>query len=172
MKEIKEDLFKMMRQDDVDAICITTNCSISDDGTNPMGGGCAGVARKMFPEIDLWYGNQLSFAGHVPMVLGYYQRELDQFIFPTQVENDYPEDGWCWVIAYPTMHSVFESASLSLIVRSAQLLVELVNTHKLDSIIVPRMGSGIGGLDWANVREAVKDILDDRFTIVSFEHEK
>ena len=34
-----------------------------------------------------------------------------------------------------------------------------------------RPGAGIGGLQWADVKAAIEPILDDRFTIVSFESE-
>ena len=45
MKERKADLFETIYEDDVDAICITTNGMYLENGA-AMGGGCAGVCAN------------------------------------------------------------------------------------------------------------------------------
>jgi hypothetical protein len=47
----------------------------------------------------------------------------------------------------------------------------LVDRFDLKSIMVPRPGVGIGGLSWGDVKPILEPYMDDRFTIVSFEHE-
>lgn len=167
MKElIDEDLFDQIEKSD--AICITTNCTVTLDNNefvNPMGGGCAGAAKRLWPAIDYIYGLLLSIAPHVPCILGYAnQEDKEDFINPEEVTMN---AGWCAVVAYPTMHSIMDPADLNLVIRSALLLVELANFHQWKSIVVPRMGAGIGGLNWeTQVKPAVENILDDRFTII------
>lgn len=168
MKElIGEDLFDQIAKSD--AICIATNCSIvNDDGeaSNPMGGGCAGAAAQRWPELPIVYGALLACAPHVPVILGYVNRnDVEDYIYIDQV----PAQGvdWCAIVAYPTMHSIAEPASLDLVERSAMLLSEMADTHEWEHVVVARPGCGIGGLDWeTEVKPAIKDILDDRFTLI------
>lgn len=165
---IGQDLFDQVSSADV--ICISTNCTISDDGTNPMGGGSAGAARRLWPTIDYIYGTLLRSAGHVPLIVGYVSKKdrslfyvVDEFL----QDEVKPGGDWCAVVAYPTMHSIMESASIDLVVRSAVLLSEMADTIGWARVIVGRPGAGIGGLDWeTEVKPALKPILDDRFVLI------
>lgn len=175
MKELKKDLFVCIPE--ADAICITTNCSIADDGSNPMGGGCAGAARQRWNNIDKIYGGILKFTPHVPVILGITNKDKYDEFYTVSGEDPFYihefKESWTGVIAFPTMHSIFEPANLKLIIRSSELLVEMANKFNWKSIFTPRMGSGIGELDWyKEVKPAIENILDDRFTVVSFEHEE
>jgi hypothetical protein len=71
MKEIKADLFETIYEDDVDAICITTNGMYLTDGRAAMGGGCAGVCAKRWPETAFRLGKCLkNLLTNVPFVIG------------------------------------------------------------------------------------------------------
>lgn len=168
MKElIGEDLFDQIEKSD--AICIATNCSIVQDNgeaSNPMGGGCAGAAARRWSELPVVYGALLACTPHVPVIMGYVNRDdADDYIYIDQVPEQNVD--WCAIVAYPTMHSIMEPASLDLVIRSAKLLTEMANTHGWKSVVVPRPGAGIGGLDWeTEVKPAIEDILDDRFILI------
>src|SRR5271170_1009819 len=71
MKEQKADLFEMIRETDVDAICITTNGHYTAEGVAVMGGGCAGVCAKRWPDTAVRLGTCLkNFATNTPFVIG------------------------------------------------------------------------------------------------------
>lgn len=171
MKERKADLFETIYEDGVDAICITTNGMYTMDGRAAMGGGCAGVCAKRWPEISLRLGKCLkNFLSNVPFVIG----ALDE-------DGDYLEPNLriikakqfkTLIFSFPTIDSLIEGAKLKLIENSAKELKILVDRFELKGVICPRMGVGIGGLSWKDVKPLVEPYMDDRFTIVSFDHEE
>ncbi len=172
---IGEDLFDQIGQ--ADAICITTNCSIMEDGANPMGGGCAGAASRRWPEMPYWYGKLLRKVGAVPVIVGFEAvdepeelQSLDWFISFDKVLGD---TNLTCIVAYPTMYSIGESASLALVARSATLLSEMADTNGWTRVVVPRPGAGIGGLDWeTQVKPLLEEILDGRFVLIHKEFAK
>ena len=161
MKElVGTDLFDFVKNKDVDAICITTNCSVSNDGTNPMGGGCAGAAARRWKELPEVLGQMLSHIPSVPCLLGYVDRETDEFT------PDYEQNAVA-IWAYPTMHEIGTPADLRLVTRSAALMKEVADIFGYDAVLIPRPGAGIGGLDWeTEVKPALAEILDGRFFLV------
>lgn len=162
------DLFDQISK--ADCICITTNCSIDDEGRNPMGGGVAGAARKRWPVIEYVYGNLLTIMPHVPCILGYINKNNTEiFVTPDEVV---PDENWCALVAYPTMHSIMENADLNLVCYSAFFLAELADSHEWDNVFLVSPGTGIGGLSVDEVHPALNDILDDRFTIMRKEDKK
>ncbi len=161
MKElIGTDLFDFVQNKDIDVICITTNCSVSNDGTNPMGGGCAGAAARRWKELPEVLGSMLQSIPSVPCLLGWVDRETDEF------HLDYMKD--CVALwAYPTMHEIGTPADLRLVTRSAALMKEVADVFGYQNILIPRPGAGIGGLDWKEeVKPALEEILDGRFYLV------
>lgn len=148
------------------AICITTNCSILDDGSNPMGGGVAGAAVKFWGSwIQDVYGEYLRGMPHVPCIIGYAERMSPTELFP--VEGFMPDefhtiqDNFCAVVAFPTMHDIASPASLKLVKRSAKLLVELAELNDWTSVYLPSPGTGIGNLSVPTVHSMLKDIFVD-----------
>lgn len=61
MHEIKGNLFD---QKDADVICITTNGCCNKQGANIMGAGCAGEAKRLWPDIEYLIGEQISRYGN------------------------------------------------------------------------------------------------------------
>lgn len=170
MKERKGDLFETIYEEGVDAICITTNGHYTTEGTGVMGGGCAGVCAKRWPETNVRLGKCLKNLGtNVPFVIG----ALD-------VEGNYIEPSLkmirekkfkTLIISFPTIDDLMEGAKLSLIENSAKELKNLMYRFELRNVILPRPGSGIGGLQWSDVKTVLEPLLDDRITVISFEHE-
>lgn len=171
MKERKADLFETIYEDGVDAICITTNGMWLDDGRAAMGGGCAGVCAKRWPETSARLGKCLkNFLTNVPFVIGALDAE-GEYIEPT-LKKIKEKKFKCLIFSFPTIDHLMDGAKIKLIENSAKELRVLVDRFELKSIMVPRPGVGIGGLAWGDVKAVIAPYMDDRFTIVSFEHEE
>lgn len=171
MKERKADLFETIYEDKVDAICITTNGHYTVDGQGVMGGGCAGVCAKRWPETSFRLGKCLkNFGTNVPFVIGALDAD-GNYLEPTlKLIKD--RKFKALIFSFPTIDNLIDGAKLDLIENSAKELVIWVERFGLRNVVIGRPGVGVGGLRWADVKPIVEPILDDRFTIVSFEHEE
>lgn len=171
MKEIKGDLFEMIHEDGVDAICITTNGMYLTDGRAAMGGGCAGVCAKRWPETAFRLGKCLkNFLTNVPFVIGALDDKAE-YIEPT-LKMIKERQFKTLIFSYPTIDDLMSGAKIKLIENSAKELKVLVDRFGLKNVIVPRPGVGIGGLTWGDVKPVIEPYMDDRFTVISFEHEE
>jgi hypothetical protein len=171
MKEKKADLFETIFEDKVDAICITTNGQYTLDGKAAMGGGCAGVCAKRWPTTAIRLGKCLkNFGTNVPFVIGALDVKGNYIDITLKMIKE--RKFKCLILSFPTINNLIDGASLDLIKRSALELRVMADKYDLRNIIVPRPGVGIGGLTWGDVKSVLEPILDDKFTIVSFEHEE
>lgn len=126
---------------------ITTNGTIKRNGCAVMGRGCALEALEMYPGINKVLGDLIRKNGNI-----------------VQIVMETPEV----IVAFPVKHDWWEEADLSLIRLSSQQLVELADKTGWTSVVLPRPGCGNGGKFWlTEVEPIVKDIFDDRFTIVT-----
>jgi hypothetical protein len=142
VKEITGNLWDYCGKIESVAIAITTNGFVKNNGECVMGRGCAKEATLKYPGISKVLGDMIKESGnHVHRI----------------------RDG---VYSFPVKHNWWEEADVELIKRSC---TEISNLAKESSIIIPRMGCGNGKLKWNDVREAVKNLLDDRFSIITFE---
>ena len=166
MKElIDQDLFDQVGK--ADAICIATNCSVDANGINPMSGGMAAAAAFRWSELPSVYGFLLRVVPNVPVIIGWID-DGDGDLWEPQASlmNDIDDDDTV-IVAYPTMRSIMEPASLPLVKRSAELLVELADLHGWTNVCMGRNGCGVGGLDWeTQVKPLYTDLFDDRFTVM------
>jgi hypothetical protein len=171
MKERKTDLFETIFEDDVDAICITTNGQYTIQGIAAMGGGCAGICARRWPETARRLGKMLkTFGANIPFVIGALDKD-GNYVEPTR-EGIKNKEFNCVIFSFPTINNIINGSNLQLIKQSATILKDYVDQFELKGIMVPRPGVGIGGLSWKEVKPAIEPIFDDRFTIVSFEHEE
>lgn len=139
-KRIKESLFGF--------VVVTTNLCVRNDGQAVMGAGVAKDAAIKYP----W----------LPTALGKHIRTLGE-----QLYIEYP------VICLPTKTDWKLQSDLALIERGCIQLAMFART--LDAvcsdtyIYLPKLGCGLGGLDWEKqVRPVVDSILEgDRFVLVS-----
>lgn len=171
MKERKADLFETIYEDGVDAICITTNGMRLTDGRAAMGGGCAGVCARRWPETAIRLGTCLkNFLTNVPFVIGALDRN-GKYIEP-KLPMIRARQFKVLIFSFPTIDNLMDGAKLRLIENSAKELKVLVDRFELRGVICPRPGVGIGGLTWGDVKPILEPYFDDRFTVVSFEHEE
>lgn len=171
MKELKADLFELMLEPGVDAICITTNGQYDVEGRAAMGGGCAGQCAKRWPQTAVRLGKCLkNFLVNVPFVVGAVDKE-GAYIEPT-LKIIKEEKFKCLIFSFPTINLLLDGARLDLIENSAKELKVLVDRFQLRNVVIPRPGCGIGNLAYSDVKAVLAPILDDRFTIVSFAHEE
>ena len=77
------------------------------------------------------------------------------------------------LFSFPTKNNPKNPSSLSLIGESAELLVDLVDKEKtFPPIYLPRVGCGLGRLEWIRVKGVIGGILDDRFVVLDWVKEK
>ena len=133
---------------DFEARCVTTNGVVLPSGDLVMGKGIAQQAKKRYPGIEAILGSWVKAHGNWP----HYIKEFG-------------------VISYPTKWHWRDPSDPILVTRGAERLVEIADSNGLKSIGLPRPGCGLGRLCWFSVCEHIKDILDDRFTVVSQEAE-
>jgi len=171
MQEIKKDLFECIFDPEVDAICITTNGHYTKAGIAVMGGGCAGEAARRWPEMPVRLGKMLrTFMSNIPFVIGAVDENGEALELTADLLKE--RKFKCLVFSYPTINNLVRGSELGLIKQSAQVMVDYVNQYNLKKVILPRPGVGIGGLTWKEVKPEIENILDDRFVIVSFDHEE
>lgn len=142
MKEAYGDLWNY----DGDAvIVITTNGAVKRNGECVMGRGCALEAKNRYPGLPAALGKAIKERGNIP------------FYFPTQR-----------IMTLPVKHIWNQPADPELIRRSLMAMVEKVDKLGLEKVVMPRPGCGNGQLSWDDIRPMCEEILDDRFTVITF----
>jgi O-acetyl-ADP-ribose deacetylase (regulator of RNase III) len=156
MQQKKGDLWIV--GEDADAVVVTTNGSLwrrkEPEGLfNPMGGGCAKEAADRFPWLPEEYGDRIRRHGIHCAV----------FSIPAPFVRH--------LVCMPVKYVIEEAADIGLISQSAFELVEIADYLDWKKVVLPRPGCGLGGLDWSRVEPALAEILDERFTVVTFGHD-
>lgn len=127
-----------------DARCVPTNGIIKSDGSLVMGAGVAKAANRRFPGLARRLGELVgSRHGNIP----FYFDDIG-------------------IISFPTKRHWRDKSSLELIARSANHLKWIADEHRLSKVALPRVGCGMGGLDWKDVKSVLAAYLDDRFVVV------
>jgi hypothetical protein len=147
MIEVTGDIWKHWASETFGYIVIPTNGVVKKDGTAVMGAGLAKeLLRVQDPEFHFWLGKTITKHGN-----------------HTFLNNE--ED----IFAFPTKHHWRNKSDLDLIRRSARELVYLSHVATRGKIYLPRVGCGLGGLDWeSEVKPILAEILtEDRFVVVS-----
>lgn len=127
---------------------ISTNGIVRRDGACVMGRGCALEAKDRFPGIDFRLGELLREHGNRVMRLGRYNGTV--------------------IASFPVKNHWKDNADPALIRCSAEQLVALADKFGYERVAIPRPGCGNGKLSWTEVRAILADILDDRFTVITF----
>ena len=172
MLETKGNLWDYLGKASV--ICITTNGFTKRNGEAVMGRGCASQAKIRYMGIDRILGRRLAIKGNIPFQIGEDQNTLI-YSFPVKHESMCNLDK---NLIVPHMQNKIKpgdvipgwalKADIDLIAKSAGLMQALANENNWDSVILPRPGCGAGELTWSNVKPVLKELLDNRFTAITY----
>ena len=130
-----------------DAVCVPTNGKIDSSGALVMGAGMALRAKQLYPDLPRRAGRLVDLYGNTPFSFEFGDKK---------------------VVTFPTKRDWREKASLRLIENSALALVRMADREGWKAVALPRVGAGLGGLDWADVKAVLSPLLDDRFVVVSY----
>lgn len=144
MKEAVGDLWEMP----ADLRVITTNPAINARNQAVMGRGCALEAKRRIPGLEYRFAGLLREHGNRVMRLARY-RGAD-------------------LASFPVKHHWKEEADPELIRSSARQLAALADKFGYNNVVLPRPGCGNGRLSWREVHPVLAQILDGRFTAVTF----
>lgn len=169
-----------------DARAVTVNQTVTSYGSNAMGGGSAGECVDKFPGIQYLAGSLMRMSeSHVvaitPDMIWQYCRKHSDYaliMYPTMPAWDYKS--WdrekeeekkekkkgSWKDSWKST----ASAKVEIVAESARETKDLADFYGWENVIIPRPGSGIGGLDYEKeVRPALEEVFtDDRFVIITF----
>lgn len=133
-----------------DVRVITVNGELNKSGYAIMGAGTAVEAADYFLGLSVKLGEFISKYESRCFLMP------EPYIFP---------DG-SRLVTMPTKHKARERSDIELIKASAQQLMVMADKFGWERVVMPRPGCGKGGLNWTDVRPALDDILDDRFTVL------
>ena len=140
MIELRQDLWTV----NADVLCVTTNGTVTDHGTNVMGGGCAAEAARLYPNLPARYGDFILAHGNHVFLL-------------------YPS-----LVMFPTKEDVRDPSTVARVNQSLLELEALTDLYGWDRVALPRPGCGLGGLSWVEDVYPLVAGLDDRFLLVDF----
>jgi hypothetical protein len=169
MKEQTGNIWQLRGQGAV--VVITTNGFVKSNGACVMGRGIAAQALQRYPSIDFKLGRYIREFGNRPFNLG---NRLASFpVKPCAINCRNP-----LTEVVPHMRSKFRPddlipgwaciADINIIVKSAQILIEMADKFSWENVFMPRPGCGAGNLSWQTVRPAIKPLLDDRFIVCTY----
>lgn len=121
---------------------IPTNLTLRHDGRAVMGAGLAKQALRRFPDLDLAYAEQVESGS--PCWADHYRR----------------------LVLVPTKHNWRNPARLDLVRLCVAYMDGLLVTASDIRLAIPRLGCGLGGLDWAVVRPMIEALPADRILIL------
>lgn len=137
-----------------EAMCVTTNGIVKADGHAVMGAGIAKEANKYF-HLSERLGKYLKEYGNRAFNLGKYYR------------NTLNNSACFTVFSFPTKHHWKEDSDMTLIIKSAEQLIEMCNKFGITKCYLTPPGCGCGNLNWeTTVKPWLSQILDDRFIVV------
>lgn len=135
---------------EADALVITTNGFVKNNGEAVMGRGCAKEATERYPGIAKRLGTLLSQSS-----------SLDSN--RVWIINANPI-----IVSFPVKWNWWERGDLALIERSAQELAILAEAQEWERVILPRPGCGNGQLSWEDVRPLISMYLNDCFEVITY----
>lgn len=118
---------------------IPTNGIVKTNGTAVMGAGLAKQAANLYPELPAYLGSLIKQYGNRAFNLG---------------------NG---LASFPTKYDYRADSDLLLIKHSAEEVVKLANKFGWQHILVPRVGCGLGKLEWRVVKKLLDEHFDSRF---------
>lgn len=167
MQESDKDFFEWTLDLDVDAICIPTNGHYNRLGSAVMYGTCAKEAAARWPNIQIRLGKLLRSLGkNIPYIIGAIDEKSEYVELTSNLITDHKFK--CLIFNFPTTYNLNIGPEISLIKQSAIILMDYINQYDLKKVILACPAVGINELKWDDVKPEIKNILDDRVTVVSF----
>ncbi len=127
-------------------IVIPTNGIINSRGDAVMGAGLAKQAAEHFPTLPHLLGIALREQGNICHQFGSFR-----------------------IMTLPTKYHWRDSSDLTLIRTNVGRLALLLGHSNIDVIYCPKLGCGLGRLQWDVVRHAIAPLIDHRFIFVSLQ---
>lgn len=125
---------------------IPSNCIVKRNGEAVMGAGLAKVAAEKYPELPKKLGRHISiFGSHI-------------FVWPKEK-----------IICLPTKKHWKDKSSISLINEGLAELALLMDMNLINEVALPRIGCGLGGLDWESQVEPIVDKYFAELALVKVE---
>lgn len=154
MKEIlidtDGDIFSLPSKEE--AVCVTTNGIIKNNGKAVMGKGIALEADKNY-NVSTRLAEYLKLYGNRAFNLG---------LYPNTKTNEY-----FTLFSFPTKENWKDNSKLELIEKSAIQIIEMCNKFKISKCYLPPVGCSNGNLDYEKqVKPIISSILDERFFVV------
>jgi O-acetyl-ADP-ribose deacetylase (regulator of RNase III) len=140
--------FQAAAKIDPEIVCIPTCRELNSRGELIMGAGLALEFKNKFPMLPSIFGEALRANPNAGVILTK---------FPEAVVS---------IAAVPSKNKWREPADIQLINESLNCLVDYVNIHGVSTVLLPRLGCGLGGLNWFScVRTLYDELLDTRFYV-------
>jgi O-acetyl-ADP-ribose deacetylase (regulator of RNase III) len=117
-------------QADVEALVNTVNC------VGVMGAGIAAQFKQQFPE---------NYRAYMAACKKGMVRPGSMFMHPAPPPRT-------WIINFPTKRHYAQVSWIEDIALGLTDLVQIIHTHQIQSIAIPALGCGLGGLSWDMVR--------------------
>jgi len=137
--------------ENTEAIVNTVNC------VGVMGKGLALEFKKRFPE---------NFKQYVAACNRSMLRPGRMF-----THNSFSTEGHRYIINFPTKKHWRDPSRIEYIESGLHDLTDVISVFNIESIAIPALGCGLGGLDWSRVRKLIDTILSPliNVSIVVFE---
>lgn len=158
---------------DGDALVITTNGFVKNNGEAVMGRGIAKQVADALPGFAFELGKLIRFHGNkVHHVMNHNNMALVTApVKPHSVVSDGTN-----IVEIAKKHisigeicpGFWAKAVPERIVATCHDLVNLANVMGWQTILCPRFGCGAGELKWEDVKPMIENILDDRFICVTW----
>lgn len=148
MREAIGDLFAYP----ADAVVIPVNWTTKRNGDAVMGADVAKQAATRWPGLLAGLASAIAYDPDLPHVTHHRYRSG-----PSEPN----------VVAYPTKREWWKPSEIGLIDEMAPQLVRLADHYDWQTVALPRVGCGLGGLDWADVKPILERHLDDRFVVLT-----
>lgn len=169
MKEAFGNLLHM----DGDALVITTNGFVKNNGEAVMGRGIAKQVADAIPEFASELGKLIRHGGNI---VHHVRNHNDMALVTAPVKPARVTYDGSNVVAHAanqfrigdTVPGFWAKAVPERIVATCHELRSLANIMGWETILCPRFGCGAGELNWEDVKPMIENILDDRFICVTY----
>ena len=167
MKEARGNMLEM----DCDALVVTINGFVKENGEAVMSRGIAKQIADLMPEIPKKLGGMLHLFGNNVSVLT--NNPMPIVNFP--VKPDYVRNNGTNVVSHCKTQigelkaGFLAKADIQLIEKSLIQLVKLANRKsEWKVILIPRVGCGAGELNYKDTKPLMEKYLDDRFICCTY----